>query len=195
MEDSMYGSGILHGYVKDAEGNVYDIDGIMGVDPSPEMETTEISGDDEIKATFVSNQKETLTVTANSVSYEAMSAITGATVTNVAAVPYSAGPPEVLASPARKEIAGGTASEMNPPFVELGFVTNGKDSAGNTVHFKRVFHRAQCKPIKTPQQNGSELSIEFEATAYPTSVDIEGHALATRRIDTKAMINGPYVAS
>jgi hypothetical protein len=184
--DSVYGSGLLHAWVKDKDGNIYDFDAIVSSDADPEMESTEIPGDDEIKATFNSNQKATLNLTANAFSFDAYAAITGNPVIDVAAV-TGAG-----AHAAYKHTAGGTVAENNPPFVELGFVTQAKDNLGNEAHYVRVFHKVQCKPVKTPQENNSELSFELDATAYTTATDIEGSALASRRIDTKYFVDGAW---
>ncbi len=78
------------------------------------------------------------------------------------------------------------------PYAELGFVTAGKDNLGNEVHYVRVLHKVQAKPARTPQENNSALSFEFDYTAYPTATDIEGGALASRRIDTKYVVAGPW---
>src|SRR3954447_3720481 len=184
--DSMIGSGLLHAWVKDKNGVIYDVDAIMSGAADPEMESVEIPGDDEIKGTFNSNQKATINLSANAFSFDAYAAITGNSVTDVAAV-TGAG-----AHPAYKHTPGGTVSENNPPFVELGFVTQGKDNLGNSGHYVRVFHKVQCKPVKTPQENNSELSFELEATAYPTATDVEGGALASKRIDTKFFVDGAW---
>jgi hypothetical protein len=71
-------------------------------------------------------------------------------------------------------------------------VTQGKDDNGNDGHYVRVFHRVQCKPAKTPQENNTELKMEFDATAFPTATDITGDALASKRIDTKYFMDGAW---
>jgi len=182
----MYGSGILHAWVKKADGTVHDLDAIMSADDDPTMESTEIPGDDEIKVTFNSNQKLGLSIKANAHSFGAIDALSGNTTTFVAATTG------VGAQPAYKHTAGGTNSEKNPPFVEMGTVTNGKDNLGNEGHIIRVFHKLQAMPAKSPQENASEYGTEFDATAYPTATDIEGNALASKRIYTKYFIDGPY---
>src|SRR3954468_6633529 len=105
--DSMYGSGLLHGWIKDAAGVVYDLDAIESGDADPSFDTTEIPGDDVIKAVFNSNQKADLSLKANAFSFDAYAAITGNSVTDVAAV-TGAG-----AHAAYKHTAGGTLSENN----------------------------------------------------------------------------------
>src|SRR5687768_13506951 len=105
--DSMYGAGLLHAWVKDSDGTTYDFDAIMSGEADPEMETTEIPGDDEIKAKFNSNQKLTVSLAANAFSFDAYAAITGNAVTDVAAT-TGAG-----AHAAYKHTPGGTNSEKN----------------------------------------------------------------------------------
>lgn len=184
--DAVYGSGLLHGWVKDSDGTMYDIEAIMSGSGDPSFDTTDIPGDDEIKLSFNSNQKVDLGLKANAFSFDAYEAITGNPVADVAAVTGSG------AHVAYKHTAGGTVSENNPPVVELGLVTQGKDNNGNECHYVRVFHKVQCKPISTPQENNTELSFEFDATAYPTATDVEGNALASRRIDSKYFVDGAW---
>ncbi len=183
---SVIGSGLLHAWVRTPDGTMHDFEAIMSGSADPEMDSTEIPGDDEMKATFNSNQRLTGSANANAVSFDAYEALTGNPVTDVAAVTGTG------AHPAYKHMPGGTVSENNPPFVELGFVTAGKDNLGNEVHYVRVLHKVQAKPARTPQENNSALSFEFDYTAYPTATDIEGGALASRRIDTKYVVAGPW---
>src|SRR4028118_625756 len=163
---SVIGSGLLHAWVRTPDGTMHDFEAIMSGSADPEMDTTEIPGDDEMKATFNSNQRLSVSVSANALSFDAYEAMTGNPVTDVAAVTGTG------AHPAYKHMAGGTVAENNPPFVELGFVTAGKDNLGNEVHYVRVLHKVQCMPARTPQENNSVLSLEFDATAYPTATDI-----------------------
>ena len=39
---------------------------------------------------------------------------------------------------------------------------------------------------------GTELGFEFNDTAFPMATDIEGNALASERIETKYVIDGPW---
>lgn len=180
-----YGSGVRHAWVRDAEDNVFDIDAIITVGGETESEETEIPGDDAIKATLRSANKIALTVEGNSLSLGAHSALTGNTVTQTAAASPS--------TPQSAEMAGGTDSELNAPFVEIGGVTVGKSAAGENAYLVRTFHKVQAGPISTEQGNGSETTWSFDAVAYPTTTDIEGEALASKRIDTRKIVIGEFV--
>ncbi len=182
-----YGSGIRHAWVRDAEDNVADIDAIITVGGDVEMESTEIPGDDAIKATLNSNAKITMTIEGNSLSLEAHGMLTGNTVVQTPAV---TGPP---ATPQSAEIAGGTDSEMNTPYVEVGAVTVGKAADGRNAYLVRTFHKVQAGPVSTEQGNGSETTWSCDATAYPTTTDIAGEALASKRIDTRKIVIGEFV--
>lgn len=179
-----YSAGVRHAWVKDADGNVFDLDAIITVGADSDVESTEIPGDDAIKATIYSNNKLSLSVEANSLSFDAYGAITGNAVTQTAAanpIPQSA------------EMAGGTDSELNAPFVELGAVSVGKLPDGRDGYMVRTFHRVQCQRPTAEQGNGSEVTWSFDATAYPTTADVEGDALANKRIDTMKVVVGEFV--
>lgn len=179
-----YSAGVRHAWVKDADGNVFDLDAIITVGADSDVESTEIPGDDAIKATIYSNNKLSLSVEANSLSFDAYGAITGNAVTQTAAanpIPQSA------------EMAGGTDSELNAPFVELGAVSVGKLPDGRDGYMVRTFHRVQCQRPTAEQGNGSEVTWSFDATAYPTTTDVEGDALANKRIDTMKVVVGEFV--
>lgn len=179
-----YSAGVRHAWVKDADGNVFDLDAIITVGADSDVESTEIPGDDAIKATIYSNNKLSLSVEANSLSFDAYGAITGNAVTQTAAanpIPQSA------------EMAGGTDSELNAPFVELGAVSVGKLPDGRDGYMVRTFHRVQCQRPTAEQGNGSEVTWSFDATAYPTTADVEGDALANKRIDTVKVVVGEFV--
>lgn len=181
-----YGSGVRHAWVKDAEGEVADIDAIITVGGESESESTEIPGDDAIKATIRSANKMTITVEGNSLSFDAQAILTGNTVTQTPAVVSPA-------SPQSATIAGGTDSELNAPFVEIGGVTVGKTANGENAYLVRTFHKCQAGPVSTEQGNGSETTWSFDATAYPTTTDIEGEALASKRIDSRTVYIGDFV--
>lgn len=189
-ENTTYSAGILHAWVKDSNGVEHDIDAIMSVNAEPDMEETPVNGDDEVKATFYSNQRLNITISANALSFDAFAAMTGQTVTEVAenTTPGSE-------APASKEIAGGVAGERNAPFVELGAVSVSQESNGDESHYVRIFHKVQCRRVSPPQENATELNATFEAVAYPTSVDIEGVALPSKRTDTLRVIDGPYLGA
>jgi len=179
-----YGSGVRHAWVRDAEDEVFDIDAIITVGGDTDSESTEIPGDDAIKATLRSAQKISMTVEGNSLSFDAHAALTGNAVTQVAAadpIPQSA------------SMAGGTDNELNAPFVEIGAVTVGKTADGRNAYLVRTFHKVQAGAITTEQANGSEATWSFDAVAYPTSTDVAGEALASKRIDTRKVVIGNFV--
>lgn len=173
--DKSYGAGLRHGYVKDTNGVVYDIDAIVTVDASPEQDETEVKGDDALKATFAFNRKETLTITANGLSLDVLQAITGNAVSS---------------SATGAEIALGTTSELSPPFVEVGAYTNGKNSAGTAVVIKKVWHRVQLNKPVVKMAGETEFSVDFEGVAYQTATSITSVALASTRTATLEVYEG-----
>lgn len=173
--DKSYGAGLRHAYVKVAGGTVYDIDAVVTIDASPEQNDTEIKGDDTIKATFSSGRKETLTITANGLSMDVIQAITGNSISS------SAG---------GAEIAVGTDSELSPPFVEVGGMTNGKTDAGTAVVIEKVWHKVQLNKITQKMANETEFSIDMEGTAIQASTDITGAALGSTRTSTVKVYAG-----
>lgn len=179
----MIGAGLVHGWAREADGTIHDLYAIMSGSGDTAFDSVDIPGDDEIKGTFNSNQKLEGTISANAFSFAAYEAISGNPVTFVAAV---------SGNPAHRHVAGGTLSENNSPYVEIGLVTQGKDDLGNDGHYVRILHRVQCKPTRSPQENNTELKMEFDYTAYPTATSIIGTALTSRRIDTKYFIDGPF---
>ncbi len=181
-----YGSGVRHAWVRNSEDDVFDIDAIITVGGDTENEETEIPGDDAIKATIRSASKISLTVEGNSLSFDAHGALTGNTAVQTPAVVSPAAPQSA-------SIAGGTDSELNAPFVEIGAVTVGKTADGRNAYMVRTFHKVQAGPISTEQSNGDESTWSFDAVAYPTSLDIEGEALASKRIDTRKVVIGDFV--
>jgi len=181
-----YGSGVRHAWVRTAEDEAFDIDAIITVGGDTENEETEIMGDDAIKATIRTASKISMSVEGNSLSFAAHAALTGNGATQTAAVSSPA-------SPQSAEIAGGTDSELNAPYVEIGAVTVGKTSDGRNAYLVRTFHKTQAGPISTEQGNGSESTWSFDAIAYQTATDIAGDALSTKRIDTRKIVIGDFV--
>lgn len=179
-----YGSGVRHAWVKSAAGVVADIDAVVTVGGDVEVESTDIPGDDAIKATLNSNARIPLTVEGNSLSFAAHAIITGNTVVQTAATGDD---------PQSAEIAGGTDTELNSPYIEVGAVTVGKVADGRNAYLVRTFHKAQLGSPSTEQGNGSETTWSTEGNAYPTTVDIEGEPLASKRIDTRKVVIGDFV--
>lgn len=164
-----YGAGLKHGSIKIAGGNVYDIDAVISIEGDPQIDDISVNGDDEVKATFYFNRREELTITANAISFDVIQAITGNTVSS------SAG---------GLEVALGTSSEDNPPFVEILASTSAKDKLGATVTIYKTWHKVQIGTIKLSQANGSEFNIELSGTALMTDKDIAGASLGSKRIST-----------
>lgn len=173
--DKSYGAGLRHAYVKVSNGTIYDIDAIVEIEASPEQDDTEIKGDDSIKATFSSNRKETLTITANGLSMDVIQAITGNSISS------SAG---------GAEIAVGTIAELSPPFVEIGGLTNGKTDAGTAVVIQKVWHKVQLNKVTQKMAGESEFSVEMEGVAVQTAVDITNVSLSSSRTGTVSVYAG-----
>jgi hypothetical protein len=164
-----YGAGLKNGTVKIADGNTYDIAAIVTAEGDPQVDDIQVSGDDEVKASFFYNRREEITLAANGLSFDVIQAITGNTVSS------SAG---------GLDVALGTDSENNPPFVEIKADTTAKDDDGTNVTIYKTWHKVQINSIKVSQSQGSEFSLEMTGTAYQTDEDIEGNALGSKRITT-----------
>jgi hypothetical protein len=177
IANSFIGSGLRHGYVKESDGTVHDIYGIMEVSADPEQDETEVKGDDTVLGTFASSRKENVTISANAFSFDAIQAMTGAT---------------GASSASGTELPIGTTAEQNAPFVEVGAVTNGKDDEGNLTYVMKVYHKLQVKSVKVNQANGTEFSIEAPAVAYYTTKDITGATLSPGRTSTVKHHLGQY---
>lgn len=186
----IYGAGFRHGQVKTAGEVVYDIDAIIGVEGEPEQESTQIPGDDTIKATFSSSRTEQITVTANAISVDVFAAITGNTPEDIT-VPGTGegeGPfPDVKVG---VEIPLGTQAELNSPFVEVTGVINGKTDEGTNVKVTRVWHKVQFTSVKVNSSNGSEMSVELVGTATQTDKDIAGETISPLRVATLSIEQG-----
>lgn len=176
-----YGAGMKHGQVKVAAGTVYDIDAIINIEGEPEQETTEIPGDDTIKATFASGRKENITITANAVSMDVIAAITGNTATDVTGIGST-----VIG----KSIPLGTDAELNPPFVEVKAQITGKTDEGTSVNVIKTWHKVQLNSFTLGAGNGSEMSITLSGTAVRTDKEIDGTtSLSPARVATLEVSN------
>lgn len=173
--DKSYGAGLRHAYVKTSTGDVYDIDAVVTIDASPEQDDIEVKGDDTIKATFSSGRKETLTITANGLSFDVIQAISGNSISS---------------SATGAEIAVGTVAEMSPPFVEIGGLANGKTISGTAVVLKKVWHKVQLNKITQKMAGEAEFSVDMEGVAIQTGLDVTGVALASTRTATVSVYEG-----
>lgn len=173
IEFAAVGAGLYDGKIRTSDNNVYDIHAIVSAVGEPAQDEVEVKGDDELKATFISNIREELTITAHGVSFDTIQAITGNS--------YSS-------SAAGIEIALGTDSQMNPPDVEVQAFTKAKDSANVPVVVKKTWHKVQIKSVKVSQEGESEFTLEMAGVAYQTDEDITGNSLATKRVATLQVI-------
>lgn len=164
-----YGAGLKNGTIKLSDGNEYDIGAVVTAEGDPQVDDVQVSGDDEVKATFLSNRREELTINANALSFDVIQAITGNT--------YNS-------SATGLNVALGTDSEDNPPFIEVSAETTAKDDDGTAVTIKKTWHKVQITSTKVNQSQGSEFSLEMTGVAYQTAVDIEAAALDSTRIST-----------
>lgn len=164
-----YGAGLKNGTIKLSDSNEYDINAVVSAEGDPQVDDVQVSGDDEVKASFYYNRREDITITANGLSFDVIQAITGNTVSS---------------SADGLMVAIGTDSENNPPFVELKAETTAKDDLNNNVTIIKTWHKVQIMSCKVVQSQGSEFSVEMTGIAYQTDEDIEGNALSTKRVAT-----------
>lgn len=169
MNLNHYGAGLKNGSIKMADGSVFDINAIVSAEGEPQIDDVAVKGDDETKLTFYFNQREELTIQANALSFDVLQAITGNS--------YASSPEGI-------EIPLGTVSEQNPPFVELSAETTAKDVDGTATVIRKTWHKVQLMTPKVSQSGESEFNIEMTGVAYPTSDDIEGNALPSKRVAT-----------
>ncbi len=177
MATQAYGAGIKHAQVKEADGTIHDLEAVVTFDGSFEIEETEIKGDDEVKVTFYSNQKASITLEANAITIGVIEAITGTTLETITGPPTGDG------------IALGTASETNPPFVEIFGQIRAKAADNTVATIDVTFHKVQLKAPSISATGGSEYSMNCEGVAYPTANDIEDVALGSKRIATVAIMD------
>jgi hypothetical protein len=164
-----WSGGIKDGKVRIAAGTIFDINAVISAEGDPQQDEIEIKGDDELKATFVSNIREEITIVANSVTFDVIQSITGNS--------YSS-------SAAGQEIALGTTSQANPPFIEVYGDSQAKNLDGTAMTLRKIWHKVQITSIKVSQQSETEFSMELKGTAYTTATDIVGGALTTNRVAT-----------
>lgn len=176
-----YGAGMKHGQVRTQEGSVYDIDAIINIEGEPEQDTTEIQGDDTIKATFASGRRENITITANAVSMDVIAAITGNTVEDIKKDEGE----DVVG----KKVPLGTDSELNPPYVEVKGQITGKTEEGTAVNVIKTWHKVQLNSFQLGAGNGSEMSITLSGTAVRTEKEIDGEKeLTPARVATLEVV-------
>lgn len=163
------GAGLENGSVKTASGDVFDIYAIVEAGADVARDEVEIKGDDQSLGKFNFALKEELSIRANGVSFDVLQAITDNT---------------LVSSPTYNEIALGTDSEKNPPYVEISAETTAKDTGGNARTIKKTWHKVQITSVQLNQAGETEFNVAMSGTAIQTSTDIEGNALASKRIAT-----------
>jgi len=169
VEYASVGAGLYDGKIRTSDGEEYDIHAIVSAVGEPAQDEVEVKGDDELKATFISNIREELTISANGISFDTIQAITGNS--------YSSSATGI-------EIALGTESQTNPPDVEVQAFTKAKDSANAAVTIKKTWHKVGIKTVKVSQEGESEFTLEMTGIAYQTDEDITGTSLASKRVAT-----------
>lgn len=172
--NNAYGAGLVNGYIKTADGTTYDIEAIINIETDITQDDITVPGDDTVKATFSSGRREDMTITANAVSMDVIQAISGN------AISSSAG---------GTNVALGTDSELNPPFVEVGGEVTAKTIDGTSAVVRKVWHRVQLRSTDVNAGNGNELSVVWEGTAYQATSDIAGNALASKRVATLSVVS------
>jgi hypothetical protein len=171
------GAGLFHLQFKDTNGTVVDCFGVVDASGDPKGKDVTVTGDDIVLGKFIFSQEEDLKITANALSFDALGVLTGNT---------------PISDADSAEIPLGTDSEKNAPFIEILAESVSKSPDGTAATVTKTWHKAQVQKIKITQQGEKELSVEIEATAYPTLVDIGGTPLVSQRISTlEAAANTP----
>lgn len=173
MNFAQIGAGVFDCKVKTADGTEYDVFAITSVSADPEQDEVVVKGDDETKGTFVSNVRESITLEANGVDFETLEAITGNSLSS---------------SEGGIELPMGTVEQTNPVNLEVQAYVQAKDTDNVSTTVKKTWHKVQFTTINISMSGESELSIEMEGMAYQSEVDIEGNALASKRIATLQVI-------
>lgn len=157
------GAGLQHIEIKTADGEVYDVYGAVSADGEPQNESVEVRGDDRVLGTFFFSASEEVSITANALSLDVFQAITGNAISS---------------SASGSEVAFGTNSEQNPPYVQVSALSVAKDvETGNSVYIRKTWYKVQLSSPNISQAGEQEFSVELTGTAIQTDTDIEGEAL------------------
>lgn len=171
----VFGAGLRNGYIRNADGDVFDINAVINIEGNPTQDDIEIKGDDTLKAVFSSGRREEITITANGITVDTLVEITGNAQSS---------------SATGTEIPLGTQNELNPPYVEVGAQINGRAEDGTAVVVEKVWHKVQLSSTKITSSNENELSVEITGLAVQTDEDIEGTSLASARVATLKIRSG-----
>lgn len=164
------GAGLEELVIKNASGDFAKVWGAVSAEGSPEIESIEVQGDDQTIAEFYTDQKETLSIEIASISFDVFQLITGNS--------YDED------SDGNVEIASGTDSEQNPPFIEVSSKSLAKKKDDSVGKIEKIWHRVQLQTPTIGQSNGDGVSVSMEGTAFKTDKDIEGSALTSSRVAT-----------
>jgi hypothetical protein len=159
-----FGAGLKDAKVKGSDGIVHDIYGIVTAEGQTQREETEVRGDDQILGTFGSSLREELTLEANAINFDALAAVLGNTVTEVADV--------------SAKISMGTPIELTGVFVEIQAYTNAKFKSGQSAEIKKTWHKVQINTATISQAGEQEWKLTLEGVALQTDQDIEGNAFS-----------------
>lgn len=168
-----WAAGLKDGKIKTSNGDEFDINAIVSAEADPSQDEIEVKGDDELKATFVSNITEELTIVANALTFDVIEAITGN---------------DVSSSATGMEVALGTDSQENPPYVEVQAFVQAKNGDGTAATIKKVWHKVQINSIKMSMAGEQEYNVEMKGRAYQTATDIEGQSLTSNRVATVSVL-------
>lgn len=159
-----FGAGLKDASIKNADGDSFDIYGVVTAEGKVSREETEVKGDDQILGTFGSSLREELTIESNAVSLDVIEQITGNTLTVVTG--------------ASAKIDLGTLEELNPVFVEVSALTNIKLKTGEPGTLHKTWHKVQINTITLSQAGEQEFKVTLEGIALQTDTDIEGAAFS-----------------
>lgn len=172
--NATWAAGLKDGKIRVAAGDLFDINAIVSAEGEPEQDEIEVKGDDEVKATFVSNISEELTIVANGISFDVLQAITGNSFSS---------------SASGMKIKLGTDSQENPPFVEVQAFSQAKNADGTKMYVKKTWFKVQLYSIKPTQAGEQEFNIEMKGRAYQTATDVTGAALSENCVSELAIQN------
>lgn len=161
------GAGLYDAIIKDSAGNEYDMFAVRSAESDPQREEVEIKGDDQLLGVFAFGLSDDLTLVANGVNFDVVMAVTGNSVSS---------------SDEGIKIPLGTDSEGNPPYVEVRAYSKAKDDQGVAVNIVRTWYKVQITAINFSQQGEQEFNVEMTGKALQTEEDVEGNALASKRI-------------
>jgi hypothetical protein len=167
MDLRKIGAGLQEVKFKTSDGEEYTAWGAIEATGEPNIDAIEIFGDDQKLGEFITQQSEDLTFNFNAITFDVVQAVTGNN--------YSS-------SSVGIEIAAGTDSEQNPPYVEVTAKSLARAEDGTAGFFIKKWYKVQIKNPQISQQNGTELTCNFEGIAYKTSEDVEGNSLASARV-------------